>query len=419
MKNSTFSRFSIDNASILFLAQFRKDHTNTFRFTMTLTEPICPATLQRAVNHVYRRFPSIFARFRPGFFAYSQIPLSAPPQVMPDPGCLITMTKEELHHCPYRICYAENTVSIEAFHALTDGYGAIASFTTMMAEYLRLHNQAEIPVTGPLADLSKEATAAETEDSFLTHQGSHASRVPRRYAYQLPGGKEKRTSIQTTSCRIPTDQLLDAAHRYGISANTLISSIMAVSVMEVQKAESSASLLPVRIMVPVNLRRLFPSRTLRNFSYYALATMESDDTEKSMSELFRSFDAQIRTQLQQETMRSVITNNAKMQSAWYFRVIPFAIKRRLVRLICHFFGERTSSITVTNLGNVVLPEEMRHFVTHMDVTLTPRMNSPYGCTVLSYGDTMTVNLSRFPQHSVLDEIFLRNLHTVLQSKEQL
>jgi len=417
MKNMSRSRFAIDNASILFLAQFRRDHTNTFRFTMTLTEPISPDILQTAVNNTYRRFPTIIASFKPGIFAYFQVPVEAPPKVQPDPGCLITMTKEELYRCAYRVFYAGNTVSIEAFHALTDGYGAIASFTTLVAEYLRLKNGAQIPVSGTLLDIHQIPQTHEVEDSFQKYQSNNPKRLPSRYAYQLPGGKDKRESILTSSYKVSTVGLLDAAHRYGVSLNTLISSVMAASVMEIQQMKSNSKLQPVRIMVPVNLRRLFPSRTLRNFSYYVLPTMEPEDSEKPLSALITSFSDQIHTQTRQDQMQNVISNNVKLQNAWFFRIIPLPVKFALMRLVCRFFGERTSSITVTNLGNVSLPEEMRSFITHMDVTLTPRMLSPYGCTVLSYNGTLTINLSRFPQQSELDDVFFQNLNKVLCSED--
>ena len=60
--------YTIDNASLLFLSLMQKNHTNAFRFTMTLTEEVCPETLQAAVDRMYRRFPTIIARFRAGFF---------------------------------------------------------------------------------------------------------------------------------------------------------------------------------------------------------------------------------------------------------------------------------------------------------------------------------------------------------------
>ena len=38
---------------------------------------------------------------------------------------------------------------------------------------------------------------------------------------------------------------------------------------------------PVQIMVPINLRRKFPSKTLRNFSLYALPCVRQADMKLS------------------------------------------------------------------------------------------------------------------------------------------
>jgi len=413
MKHTTFSQYAIDNASILFLAQIRKDHTNTFRFSMTLTEAVCPDTLQMAVDRIYRRFPTVIAGFRPGFFHYFQVPAKTPPQVQPDPGCLLTMHKEELCSCAYRVYYKENQVSIEAFHALTDGYGAIASFTTLIAEYLRLKQGIQIPIKAPLVNLEHSPMLHELEDSFLAYDNDKPARMPNRYAYQLPGNDVARGNIKIASYVAPTQKILDTAHKYGVTINTLLSSLMAASVMEIQHNQQAEKLQPVRIMVPVNLRRIFPSQTLRNFSYYTLPTMEPQDHNKPIHALFQSFAQQIQLQMQKDHMASIITNNVKLQNAWFFRIIPLFVKRALMRLICCFFGERTSSVTVTNLGNVTLPEEMSRYITHMDVMLTPRIRSPYGCAVLSYNGSLSINISRFPQQSELETIFFRKLDSLL------
>ena len=416
MKNVIQERYAIDNASILFLAQMRKDHTNSFRFSMTLTDPICPVTLQKAVDQVYHRFPTVIAGFRSGFFGYFQIPAKNPPKVQKDPGCLITMTKEELKECAYRVYYSGNTIAIEAFHALTDGYGAIASFTTLVAEYLHLMHHITIPISYTLLDITMPPEPQELEDSFLTYEQQTSDRLPSRYAYQLPGRQEPRKSIKKTTYTVPSQKLLDAAHQYGVSANTLLSAVMADTIMEIQKNKKTGKLQPVRIMVPVNLRKLFPSSTLRNFSYYVLPTMEPEEAGKPLCDLVNSFGQQIRAQMAKEQMAALITNNVKLQKNPLFCVIPLVLKRSLMRIICRFFGETNSSVTVTNLGNVVLPEEMKAYVEHMDVTLTPRMLSPYGCAILSYNGLLTINISRFTAEAELDSVFFRKLDSILNNE---
>ena len=415
MKKTTFSEYAIDNASILYLSLMRKDHTNTYRFTMTLKEDVCPDTLQMAVDRVYRRFPTVIAGFYPGFFHYLQVPAKTPPQVQPDPGCLVTMTKEEIRSCAYRVYYAGKTVSIEAFHALTDGYGAIASFTTLMAEYLRLKHGVHIPVSNTLVDIEQSPMLNELEDAYLNYENGRPLHLPSRYAYQLPGGCGVRDAVRISSLHIPTAELLEAAHAHGVSITTLISSVMASSVMEIQQRHTDGTQTkPVRIMVPVDLRRLFPSQTLRNFILYALPTMEPQDREKPLSELLRSFSRQMHAQTERNQLSSIMSYNVKTQRSRLFRLIPLAVKCAFMRLAYRFFGESNSSVTVTNLGNVHLPEEMEAYVQDMEVILTPRVRSPYNCAIISYNGMLSINISRFPQETELEEVFFQKLHAAMQ-----
>lgn len=414
MEQKTVSQYAVDNASLLFLSLIRKDHTNAFRFKMTLTEDICPETLQMAVDRVYRRFPTVIAGFYPGFFHFFQIPAKEPPQVQPDPGVLQTMTKKELRECAYRVLYSGKTIAIEAFHALTDGYGAIASFTTLVAEYLRLKHGVSIPVENTLIDIAQEPAQDEVADAYLDHQTGKPLLVPSRYAYQLPAHAPSSNGIYRSMQAIPTDILLEASHRHGVSMTTLLSTVMAESVMEIQQRHLGAGQAkPVRIMVPVDLRKMFPSKTLRNFVLYALPTLEPQDGSKPFTERLRSFGDQIRSQIERSRMASIMAYNVKTQENWLFRHIPRFIKCACLKIGYQFFGESNSSVTVTNLGSVQLPEKMRPFVENIEVILTPRIRSPYGCSIISYNGWVYINISRFSRDPELEDIFFQKLHAVL------
>lgn len=407
--------YTIDNASLLFLSLMQKNHTNTFRFTMTLTEEICADTLQTAVDRVYRRFPTIIARFRAGFFHYLQIPVKEPPQVQPDPGLLYTMSKPELGKCAFRVFYKENTVSIEAFHALTDGYGAIACFTTLIAEYLRIKYKISIPIEKTLIDPKDTPVYDEVTDAYERHESGKPLLVPSRYSYQLPGPPPTTQGIRLETAKIPTSALLNTSHHYGVSMTSLLSGIMAKSIMEQQKENTyNKPKQPVRIMVPIDLRKMFPTKTLRNFVLYALPTMEPDELDCPLSELLKSFAQQIRTQAECSRMASIMAYNVRTQSSWYFRAIPWAIKSLVLRIGYRIWGGSNSSVTVTNLGNVQLPEQMAKFVQDINVTLTPRARSPYGCGVLSYNGNVNISISRFHPKPSLENRFFGNLYSVLQ-----
>jgi len=417
MTNDMPKRFAIDNSSILYLALIRKDHTNIFRFTLTMTEEIQPELLQTAVNQVHRRLPSFFAGFHPGFLQYTQVQAEQPPLVKPDPGCLITMTREEIARCAYRVYYRNNQIIIEGFHALSDGYGMAASFCTMAAEYLKLRYGLEIPTGYPVLNCAVEASPEELEDSYLKYAVAKPLHMPSRYSYQLPGKEASHNHISEYPMVFPVETLLKAARNHGVSITALLSSVMAASVMEVQKETSRRRLRPVRIMVPIDLRRIFPSTTLRNFILYALPTMEPAELNLPMHQLTEKFSRQIREHLQKDNLAGIITYNVKTQSSPVWKLLPSALKCGLMRLAYRFFGESNSSITFTNLGNIVLPEEMLPYVQSIALTMTPRARSPYNCGMLTYNGQFFLNICRFPKDSQLEEIFARKLNAVLRGEE--
>ena len=409
-------KFAVDNSSILYLALIRKHHTNIFRFTITLKEAVDPNLLQDAVNKVYHRFPTILAGFQPGVFQYTQVSAKNPPLAVTDPGLLINMTHKEIADCAYRVYYNENQVIIEGFHALTDGYGMVASFSTLIAEYLKLRYDLEIPLGYPIFDLNEAPKEEETEDSYLRYSDAKPQHLPSRYSYQLPGMDEKCGPVYRETFVYPVEALLAGARKYGVSITALLSAVMAISIMELQHLRNEMKLSPVRIMVPIDLRKLFPSKTLRNFILYALPTMEVSEYGSGIRELALRFSQQIKDHLRKENLGGIIAYNVKMQKMPLFRCLPVKLKCGLMRLAYRFFGESNSSLTMTNLGNIALPEAMIPYVESIILTMMPRVRSPYNCGMYSYNGNFYINLCRFPKESQIEEIFRRNLEKALNEE---
>lgn len=410
-------KFAIDNSAILYLALLRKHHTNIFRFSVTLTEEIDPGSLQEAVNQVHRRFPTIFAGLRPGFFRYRQISAESPPVVTEDPGLLINMTRKEIAQCACRVYYRGRDMILEGFHGITDGYGMTASLSTLAAVYLQLRHGLEIPVGYPIFDVKEPPNNAETEDAYLKYADAKPLHLPSRYSYQLPGSDPKCGPVLNEIFSYPVEVLLTAARKSGVSITALLSAVMASAIMELQHSRQEKHLRPVRIMVPIDLRKIFPSKTLRNFILYALPTMEISEHGCTIQELAQRFSCQIKNHLEQENLAGIIAYNVKTQNMPFFKVLPSGLKCGLMKLAYRFFGESNSSLTMSNLGNISFPEAMRPYVESFMLTMMPRVRSPYNCGMYSYNGYFFINLCRFPEKSELEGIFSRKLQQVLNDEE--
>jgi NRPS condensation-like uncharacterized protein len=193
---------------------------------------------------------------------------------------------------------------------------------------------------------------------------------------------------------------------------------MADSIMELQHRCEQKKQFPVRIMVPIDLRKTFPSKTLRNFILYALPTMEISEYGCGIQQLAHKFSVQIKEHLSKENLGGIIAYNVKTQRMPLFKVLPSKLKCGLMRLAYKVFGESNSSLTMTNLGNMDLPEVMIPYVESIILTMMPRMRSPYNCGMYSYNGKFYINLCRFPEESLLEEIFVRKLRNAMNCEGQ-
>ena len=87
------------------------------------------------------------------------------------------------------------------------------------------------------------------------------------------------------------------------------------------------------------------------------------------------------------------------------RLIPLPIKNMVMKMIFDRVGEKKSCLSVSNLGQIKVPEEMAAYIRRIDAILGAQADAPYNCVIMSYGDTMHVNFTRNIQEPDLERHF--------------
>lgn len=416
MKGESAGSYPLDNSAIIHLAARQKNYTNGFRIVVTMRETVCMETLQKAVNRITLRFPTVIAGIRRDFFQYHVVPNKVPPRVRKEQECLAPMTEKEIENCAFRVLCSENRIVTEIFHSLTDGYGGMVVTNTLVAEYLKLKHSVPVPVTEMTPDVDCSAKKEELADDYFTYAGKKAKAPKHRKVYQLPGNPKSCYQVQADTKVYRADAILNAAHHYGVTATTLLTAVMAASVMEMQNRYQTEERRKkaVQVMVPVNLRKLFSSRTLRNFSLYALCCMEPQDENRSFEELLGSIGNQLTEQTTKEYMEAAMAMNTRAERFPLYRAVPLSLKCMILRLAHRTFGECNSCISISNLGIISLPETMEIFIESIDFMLTPRIRSPYNCGIVSYHGKISINFSRLCENPELEEVFFSKLESVCE-----
>lgn len=198
----------------------------------------------------------------------------------------------------------------------------------------------------------------------------------------------------------------DAEHT---TLTAYFTALFAKTAMEIQKAETRPGkpLLPVQIMVPIDLRRRFPSGSCRNFSLYALPKLTPEAAEAPFSEIAENMAVQLRVQSSYSRLRSAIATNVELERRT--SALPLWTKCAALRAGFEVCGGRSSCITVSNLGRVTFPEPVQQEIERLDFLLTPRIHSPYNCGIVSVGDTLSLTLTRRGAETGVEKRLLEKL----------
>ena len=178
--------YKLDSAGILYSALQSEEYSAIYRFSALMARPVEAAALQAAIDRVMPRFPGFAVRIRRGLFWYYLEPNTAPgpflKEDVSDPCQPVRFREDE--GWLVRFYYYRSRISIEVFHALSDGGGAMVFFRTLLAEYLRQLG-VEVPPGEGVLDLNEPPRREELEDAYARYAGRHAfglRRLPRAYA---------------------------------------------------------------------------------------------------------------------------------------------------------------------------------------------------------------------------------------------
>ncbi len=402
----------LDNAAKIYPAARRPNWSNVFRLSATLTESVDPAVLQTALDVTVRRFPSIAVRLRRGVFWYYLEQLADVPTIREESSFPLTrMSRDETRKCALRIIVYDRRIAVEIFHSLTDGNGALIFLKSLVAEYLQqrygVHISAEHGVLGRL----EEPSAAEMEDSFQKYAGTLTASRKENTAWHLSGTPEPMGFLDVTCFELPVKEVLEKAHAYGVSVTSFLCAALMMAMQQMQREHipEQRKRKPIKVLIPVNLRSVFESRSLRNFALYTTPEILPQLGEYRFEEICRVVHHHMGLDITPQQMSMKIATNVSSERIMAVRVMPLFIKNIVMKAIFDTVGERKSCLTLSNLGAVKLPEAMRPYVERMDFILGVQANAPHNCGVLSYGDTLYINFIRNIKESELEYHFHRVL----------
>ncbi len=403
--------YKLDLSATVYPTLQRRDFSSVYRLSVVLKEEIDPVLLQKALDKTLPRFPTYKVTIRKGLFWRYLEPNNRPgPYVQEDikNPCMPMHFKGNNRYL-IRIYYYGRRISFEAHHCLGDGTGGMCLLQTLTAVYLGMKGHPITP-SGFVVDLKEAPSPEELEDAYMRYATAKVKPPrPAEKTYRVRGTKEPFYTLNIIDGVLSVQEVMAVAKRYGATITEYLNAVLLYALLQKQNQEFHLKLRPVRIAMPVNLRRFFPSNTLRNFITMVYPSIDPRLGEYSFEEIVTQVHNFMRYYINEKFLRGDITTNAATKHNLLIRIVPLFIKDIVVKTFYTRVQDKNSSAGLTNMGALRVPEDMKPYIERFDIYMGQPFSSRTNCAIISFEDILTINFASSIIEADVERFFFRKL----------
>jgi len=404
--------FSLDNAAKIFPAIITKEVTTVFRLTAVLKQPVNIKALREAMLKAERRFPYYKVQLKKGFFWYylEHLPRHIPIEADDQPCCR-KFSKGELL---IRILVKNNNISIEFSHILTDGGGAFEFLKTVLVLYARAYGRA-IPEEYDYSNPEEEISEEEYEDAYKRYfKENIPPTLKKTKAFHLPFALKPPPRFERLNVIFSMEQIKKLAGDKEVSITVYLVSVYLFTLQDIyenlgtfRKYKKNKVL---RIQVPINLRKIFSSKTMRNFSLFVMPEIDLRLGHYTFDEIVKTVYHQIQLETDEKLINKNLSRNVGSERKIYVRSIPLFIKSLILSAKYNALGPGQYSGVVTNLGKAKLPEITGSLADYFIFTPPPPNEIlKINCGIIGYADKLVMSFGNITHSRVFEQKFLKFL----------
>lgn len=404
--------YRLDNAAILYPSIQSERITTMFRFSATLYENIDPQALQAALVKVIDRFPYYRVRLSRGLFWYYLEHNPKTPRVEKDVqypcGRLMPISNRNFL---FRVRYYNKRIAVEFSHALTDGTGAVTFLKSLVYQYLRETGK-DVSNSEGIFTVDEKPDPGEFEDAYQRFY-KPALPLPEtgEPAFHLKGKLVKKGVYLVITGIVLLEDIIALAKKNNVSLTEFLAAVYIDSMQEIQDKyiRNPRHKKPISVSVPVNMRNIYPTKTMRNFSLFVIPRIDPRLGHYTFDEILKIVHNCMVTEINEKSISRQLSRNVGGQRNPIIRIIPLFIKKIFVPLLYTKLGENLYSGTISNIGRITMPEEMMKYVERIEFVPGPGPVNKTGCSVTGFRDKLYITFGRLTKDPELERVFFTKL----------
>ncbi len=392
----------LDNSAKIFPISTGKKYSTVFRISAILKENIEPKILEEAVNQALEKYKSFKVRMKSGFFWYYFEENNKNPIVEEetDYPCKYIDSRKNDNYL-FKVTYFKNKINIDIFHSLTDGNGGATFFREIVYTYLELMHPEVLDEDG--RKLRK--IEYDTEDSYMKNYDKKAkSNASGKKAYVLKGEKIKLGAISVIHQIMDLEALKAETKKYNATITQYLTAVLIYSIYEENYKKSNGKR-PVKICIPVNLKKYFPSKTISNFfSYITVEAQLKKDNLDTFEKILDFVKKDFAKRLTEEEITKTMSTNVKIGNNPFIKIIPLFLKKPLVRIGYTEIRKYTTA-TFSNIGRIGIIGKYKDFIDYFAILIAPEPVEKIKCSSCTFENKMVFTFTSILQNNQIEKRF--------------
>lgn len=395
----------LDNSAKIFPISAGKKYSTVFRLSAVLKENINPKVLEEAVNIALERYKSFKVRMKAGLFWYyfEDNPKPAIIEEETSYPCKYINPKTNNQYL-FKVTYFEKKINIDIFHSLTDGNNGTTFFKEIIYNYLELMYPEVFQEERKLRQIEYN-----TEDSYMKNYDKKAkSNASSKKAYILKGKKIKLGAVSAIHQIIDFEALKIESKKYDATITQYITAVLIYSIYEENYKKNNGKK-PIKVCIPVNLKKYFSSKTMSNFfSYITVEAEIKKDNLDTFEKIIKFVKDDFKKRLTEEEILKTMSTNVKIGNNPFIKVVPLFLKKIFVRL-GYIEIRKYTTTTLSNIGRIGIMGQYKDYIDSFLMLIAPESVEKIKCSSCTFENKMVFTFTSILDNNKIENKFYQFL----------
>ncbi len=391
----------LDNSAKIFPISAGKKYSTVFRLSAILKEKVDKNILEKAVNLTLEDYKSFKVRMKAGFFWYylEYNPKKVIVEEEKDYPCQYINPKTNNNYL-FKITYFDTKINIDIFHSLTDGNNGNTFFKEIIYNYLELKHPEEFK-----AERKSRKIEYDTEDSYVKNYDRKAkSNASTKKAYVLKGKKIGFGAVSAIHELIELEDLKKESKKYGATVTQYLTAVLIYSIYEENYKKNKVHK-PIKVCIPVNLKKYFPSKTISNFFSYITVEVEMEKEKLTTFDKIVEFvKKDFQKKLSEEEIIKTMSANVRLGNNPFIKVIPLGLKKLLVRL-SYIEIRKYTTTTYSNIGRVGIIGKYQDYIDYFLMLIAPEPVEKIKCSSCTFENKVAFTFTSILNDNKIEKRF--------------